>query len=117
MSSYDGDWFTSTGSQYNNPEMYPPPNYPVNFSSQTNLSQEFDYNGYGTYGSSSPTQGTGTEGVGDGDGVDGDEEGNDVEVEESRGRRLIWTEEDNIRLVSCFANAFFFIAHTWFKQF
>jgi hypothetical protein len=103
MSSYHDGWFSSNSPQYENPEMFPPPNYPVNLSSQTNLSQEFDCSGYDPYGSSSATQHTDTNGQDDID----DDEDNDVETEKIRGRRLSWTEEDNIRLVSNFAKLFF----------
>jgi hypothetical protein len=120
MSSYHDGWFSSTSSEYENPEMFPPPNYPVNLSSQTNLSQELYCSGYDLYGSSSATQHTDTNGQDDVD----DDEDNDVEIEEIRGRRLSWTEEDNIRLVSNFAELFFLhitlseklILHTFFKK-
>ena len=102
-SSYQDDWYSST---YGNPEMFPPPNYPVNLSAQTNISQELDYSAYDPYGSTSATQRTGTN-LQD----DDDEAENDVEIEENRARRLPWTEEDNIRLVSIFPKLYLYITY------
>lgn len=90
MDPFGEGWYSSQNSEYN-PEMYPPPNYPINFSSQS-----FDST---AYGDSSSLQHNASDGQSEDDGE-----------EENRGRRLTWTEEDNIRLVSILMHYFIYIS-------
>lgn len=85
---FQNDRFASANSQYENPEMCPPPNYPINLSSQPHMSKQFDSSGYCDYGYALSMQHNATDGQ------------NDDDDEDSRGWCLASTEEDNIRLVT-----------------
>ncbi|XP_044449271.1 uncharacterized protein [Triticum aestivum] len=89
---FQNDRFASANSQYENPEMCPPPNYPINLSSQPHMSKQFDSSGYCDYGYALSMQHNATDGQ------------NDDDDEDSRGWCLASTEEDNIRLIISWLN-------------
>ena len=74
------------------------------------MSQPFDCS---SYGAASSMQHNGADSQGEAD-VQGEADDDDDIEEESRGRRLAWTEQDNIRLMSSpTKNKIYFMFSLW----